>query len=72
MIKKTYRRKLGQIGSNLIIRIPSKVDAYMDLRKGDKMTLEVMTTDKILIKKKESTEPRLDYKISKSYKKRGD
>lgn len=53
VIEKTYKRKLGQIGSNLIVRIPSKVDVYMDLKPGDKMSLEIMTTDKLLLRKVE-------------------
>jgi len=51
MIKKAYTRVLGRIGSNLIIRIPSKVDAFMDLNKGDKMRLRIMTTDKLILEK---------------------
>ncbi len=51
MIKKSYTRVLGKIGSNLIVRIPSKVDAYMDLKAGDKMVLRVMTTGKLILEK---------------------
>ena len=45
-----FKLTIGQIQSNLIIRIPVKVGEVLDLKKGEKIDLEIESLDEICLK----------------------
>jgi hypothetical protein len=49
ILSKEYKIKLGQIRSNLIIRIPAELAEALDLHKGENILIKAEGSNKILI-----------------------
>lgn len=49
ILSKKYESKLGQIRSNLIVRIPTELAEALNLRKGEKITIKAEGSKKIHI-----------------------